>query len=174
MQKIDFALEIVDKSTPLNQDNFYKFLQSLPIDESRGRYTDLVTRYLATLDFDMSIHKLKASDLDTLKHVYEIYQYNWMPVRKPFQFYDLFGEGWDGQNPNPSLKDTELLTGFCVIGKKGLFKIKPPLYELLQERGLVYPLNPFNFCFEIINDRLWLKYQYIIGQRLVCNLHPAV
>lgn len=67
-------------------------------------------------------------------------------------------------------RDEVELNGFHISSKAGKFTATKKLQELLEDRGLVYQLNPFNFYFEIINKRLFIKYQYLIGSRLICNL----
>lgn len=80
-----------------------------------------------------------------------------------------------------SVNLSELLTENKDINPGGCFHIwtvlnksyKPTekLINILSDGGLIYPLSPQHYYFDIINDCLYIKYQTIIGSRMIAFIN---
>lgn len=154
-----FEFEIIDSTTPMVEDNFYKWLDEQPNDSTYGEgEPTTIKAYLRSLGFDDKQHKIDEEHYERLKYIGQSFFTNWMPDRKTeFELTDLFKQG---EGDSFWVRDSPFKRG--VPTKK--------LVDMLEQRGLIYHLSPQNYYFEVIRNRLHIKYQHIIGGRRVCKL----
>lgn len=154
-----FEFDIIDRDTPIKEDNSIKWYHDTKQLNNQSAI-DLVCKYLDSLGFVVGEHKVSESDMNLLCSIAKVYLDGWIPDRTPFNLESLFttevnkyGSYWlrgNGDNDHYYLSDK--------------------LIKLLEPRGLIYELSPDNYYFEIIQNRLYIKYQHIIGSRKVCYL----
>ena len=122
----------------------------------------VVQGYLFSKGYDEKKHFLSPGDFKSLKVVIEHYYSALCPLEGPEDIRNLFNIV--GKNAG----------GAYWINRPGRSTMYgTPTNELtnaVNELGLIYKLTPDNFYFQVNNDRLYIKYQSIIGSRKVANL----
>ena len=157
---------LVSDTEPLNTDQFYKWLTEgdrlNPVCTHQTRHNDFfecLDAYLSQYGYSKDAHILTSESLKTLRYVFEIYQLWFTPI-KSTAFHNLLRLTDEG--------------GYYVYGKGAAgerYKLTALLRHVLGEKmGLVYPLDPRNYYFQLTGDYLFIKYQQIIGQRRLCQL----
>lgn len=172
-KKTLFPIVTIDDITPMNSEKFYQYLHSIEVPGKPVQYIPALTEYLALLGFDKTQHFIEERVITLFRYCHENYIRNWVPDRTPMAMDELFEHDPEGKPSSIDIvrrRDLTCPEGFTISGKPGTFKIKPKLMDLLQCRSLIYFINAYNFHFEVNNNQLHIRYQFIIGGRIVCNL----
>lgn len=149
------------ESSPALQDNipikehpFYQYICERYTKHDKVKNVEKVKDYLASLGFvegeDM-IDDGAFSDLLTVAHVWLIMS----PWYKPKHASDLF---------------TTYGEQFYFYGSKERRGATPLLRQMLVDTGWIYSVEPETTYFEVIDGRLYAKYQQILGSRYLCDI----
>lgn len=108
--------------------------------------------------------KLESKQYEELREAWHFWEFLDRPVvrqsvNEPLEISEFLSESKDGFYVNTMTGNEE----FGVVGKSSP---TDKLSEILPEY-LIYPLLPKHYFFEIIGDRLYIKYQSIIGGRFI-------
>lgn len=117
-----------------------------------------LTNYLDSLGFKVGTHHLAESEHDLLIHVCQHWHHATPWIRSPRKVTELFRQ------------DKE--SDFSIWGKPGLYTPSAEVIHALYESGWIYRINPDTTYFEVIEDRLYAKYQTILGSRLIARIKP--
>ena len=171
MPRTIFPVEVIDTVTPISQEPYFQFLEALPTENGIVEYINTIKQYLGPKGFNLAEHILAPRVTEIFKMCHEVYAEGWLPDRTPMALEDLFDRTDQvGPMANYQSKDAMETRGFTIFGKPGRYNARAKLVKLLENRGLVYALNPYNFYFQINQDQLLIRYQFILGSRRVCNL----
>ena len=155
----NFQFNIIGDQDPITSDPFFHWLE-LNVDRANLELSALkyAIKYLEELGFVVGTHKVSERDLDTLKVVFD----TWClvtPYFKPCKFGDLFTNG----------------THYHLSGaeSRGIVKpwrtnITPTLKNMVENAGWIYEVEPNTTYFELNGNRLFAKYQQILGSRFLC------
>lgn len=147
-----FDIEIVSANEPLNTDPFYAWLDANVDRGNPGK--NLMMKYLASLGFVVGKHRLTEEQFQILEYVEDVW-FQWTPYHTPMSLSECF----DDSEPSFYVKGLE--------GRKGITR---ELRDAVAEAGWIYDVTPDTTYFEIINGRLYAKYQQILGSRFVCRI----
>jgi hypothetical protein len=111
--------------------------------------------YLESLGFKLGTDKLKEDDYKFLKHVLDHSFYSLPECKEALSFNDLFA---------PSRE------GFYIFNKQGQFNASKKLLDIVENSGWIYNVSPDTTYFELNGNRLFAKYQHILGSRFICNI----
>jgi len=150
---------LIDDITPMNQDNFYKWLNERT--ERPTSFHSSLDAYLTPMGYDVEKHFLDSDEFTRLNYIYDAFQDMWTPY-KPLALNKLLRPVDEGEE------------GFWIMSSMNKERYKPTglLRAALKDMSLIHDLNPRNFYFEIINGYLFIKYQTIIGSRRIAKLIP--
>ncbi len=163
MKKL-FKFDIVTEDQPLKDDNFYKWL--LKKEEKQSNSMDSICEYLDSIGFDLNTMKVEESVFETLGYVFDMY-YRWYEHikrenKKPVLLSSLHDQKGENRFNLTNRENWTDFKTFCPNDK---------LIEVLNKMGLVYELESSHYYFELINNnRLFIKYQHIIGSRFICTI----
>lgn len=155
----DFPFPIVGEHDPLASDPFFAWcntnIERTNLEKSK---LDYAIDYLESLGFVKGEHKVSERDLKTLEYMFE----TWVrttPYYPPCKFSDLFEDG-----------DAYYVAGAESFGvvKPWRRNATPKLVEMVRNAQWIYDVEPNSTCFELIGNRLYAKYQQILGSRLLC------
>ena len=155
----DFTFNIINDRDPLVADPFYAWcdanLERSNLEKSRLAYA---IDYLDSLGFVKGKHKVSERDLKTLEYVFE----TWVrttPYYSPCKFSDLFTDG-----------DAYYVSGAESYGvvKPWRRNVTPKLVEMVRNAQWIYDVEPNSTYFELNGNRLYAKYQQILGSRFLC------
>lgn len=147
-----FPVPTLQNDAPLKEHPFYQHL--CENHTKQDMLFDMIESYLASLGFvkDVDIIDDAAfSDLLTVARSWEILA----PWYKPKHVSDLFT--WHGEQ-------------FYFHGSKERRGITPLLRQMLVDAGWIHPVEPATTYFEVIDGRLYAKYQQILGSRYLCDI----
>lgn len=171
-----FSFDIIDDNTPMKEDNFSKWLNAQ--DQRMTNKTDSICQYLDSLGFIAGEHKIKPEEWKRLGYIFECYCTAWKPFKNVMSFGDIFEET---NKPITDWQNKDILNPVFSFSKysklpTGVYKIKDDILSIIEDNiSLVYPLNNYNYYFEVIETingetQLFIKYQLIIGSRRICNI----
>ncbi len=146
----------IDDQAPVNTLHIWKWLDQIPNEELKQKATLLC--YLESHGFIKGQHKITEDEIRTLDDTLDNWWRTLPCVRRPCRFEELF---------TPA-KDNEL--SYWVRGREGRYVLNPEAETALISRGWVYSVHPETTYFEIIKNRVYAKYQTIIGSRKLANL----
>ena len=149
-----FALRTVSQHEPLVNDPYYTWLDANVDRCNPGQR--LIRRYLESLGFTIGVDKITEEQYQILEYVEETWFMN-TPYHTPMTWDECFTAG----------------TGYYVNGRAGRHNITQELMKAVEESGFIYPVTPDTCYFEVINDRLYAKYQQILGNRFICTIKEA-
>lgn len=150
-----FKLDVVSDDQPMTEDNFYLWLDQF--DKGSVPEQEKLT-YLTSLGFEVGVHKLSKRDLDVLGYILEAWYMNTPHTKQEMEFNELFYPGSEF---------------YYIKGKNIKYSIQAKLRKLVADAGWIYEVNPQTTYFEIVDNRLYAKYQQILGQRYLCNITVA-
>ena len=156
-----FDIKIIDEHTPLVSDPFYAWLDA-NVDRCNpgGNH---ITAYLESLGFIIGQDKITEEQHKTLEYVEDTW-FRLTPYHLPMTWDECFAPGAEfSVHAKPPGEDKP----FCRRN------ITPELKKAVEESGFIYDVTPDTCYFEIINDRLYAKYQQILGSRFVCTIKEA-
>ncbi len=149
-----FTFPIVSPTEPLVDDPFFAWMNQNVNRNESASYLYFVGEYLKPMGFTLEDHTIDEQDLKTLEHVCE-HWYRTTPHHPPCKFDELFVASPSGayflSNKHPQRYD-----------------ITPKLKKMIEEAGWIYDVSPATTYFEVIGDRLFAKYQQILGSRQLC------
>ena len=148
-----FVFKTVGEHEPLCEDPFYAWLDANVTRVKPGRYIDHCLAYLGELGFVRGKNRVSEEQLQTLKYVHEIWC-QFTPFFEPKARADLF----DSSEP------TYYIHGY---GRSGA---TCELVKMVRETGWIYEVTPDTTYFEILDGRLYAKYQQIIGSCFICRI----
>lgn len=113
--------------------------------------------YLQSLGFVIGTHRLSEGDYKRLD--YAINAFHRIAPRMPARpFAELFSPATHAPG-----------AGFYVSHRPGRWVPSPELVQCLRDAGWIYDITPDSTYFEVIGgNRLFAKYQQIIGSRFLC------
>lgn len=115
----------------------------------------IMNQYLQSLGFDQNHHYVESNDFRIMKGNFE-FAISRLPHFGARKLSDCL---------------TKSFNGYWLRGETGKYSINPELKRMLNDSaGLVYPLEPHHFYFEVSNGYLSIKYQHIIGSRILCKI----
>jgi hypothetical protein len=103
--------------------------------------------------------------METLHHV-EDYWERCSPWFNPHAWKDLFFGVWNLVMARPDEQFFVTGPGRCV----GYYKITQKLRDMVEGTGWIYDVHPSTTYFEVIEGRLYAKYQHILGSRYICDI----
>lgn len=152
MNETPFIFKIVTKHEPLVDDPFYAWLDANVKKGEKNTDGALITQYLKSLGFVVGQDRITEEQLEILRHVAEAWYRG--PWGKPTKFDDLF---------------CNTGTEYYIMGRKEKLGITHELSDLVVSSGWIYNVSPETTYFEIIGgNRLYAKYQQILGSRFIC------
>lgn len=160
-----FEFKIVAPDEPMRDDPFWAYLETHAAKGCRISDMTHIKMYLATLGFVHGEHRISEEDMNTLKNIAH-YWYETCPWTPPKRMDELFCDSGP-HGLSFWLRKPEDARG-CHTG------ITTLLIRLITESGWVYGVTPSTTYFEIIDDRLYAKYQSILGSRFICRLEGGL
>ena len=158
-----FQLPPYDGDQPIVAHPFYTWLTD-NVDLKEGGHSRIID-WIKSLGFWVDKDALSPEDVDTLRYVEE-YWWRCSPWFKPHTWGDMFSE--------VGLLDRALPDGqFFVTGPgrcAGYYKITQKLRDMVLATGWIYNVHPSTTYFEVIEGRLYAKYQQILGSRYICDI----
>lgn len=157
-----FKFDCIDEQTPICEDNFYKWL-CLPennprINDYKSGDRSIITTYLKSLGFVVGKDRITEKQLEILQCVAEHW---WRAEPINSEVINLENEISLAQKGD---------TGAFYLAGKGKVKISPNLRQILEKAKGIYAISPRYYYLEVVGDKLYLKYQTIIGSRVVCRI----
>lgn len=145
---------MIDRDAPMCESIYFKWLNESVTKQENFYKT--ITPYLAPGGYDIEKHTLESSELKSLECIFNYYQTMYTPIRNPCRLKAL-------------LKPVE--KGFHLYGDSDT-KYKPTtiLKMVLIELGLVYPLLPEHYYFQVKNGFLFIQYNQILGSRRLAKI----
>lgn len=113
-----------------------------------------VRYYLRSQGFIAGTHTITDEEFDILNSAVQVFHNSWPYMKGRRKFSELFTEAKQDEHP-----------GFWVRDKPGRWWPSAELKNALVSAGWVYDVIPSTTYFEIINGKLWAKYQAILGSR---------
>lgn len=152
--KQQFQMDL-DPNAPMNATPFYKWLTlhctktNLP----KADY-DYALDFLKSLGFVEESDTITAVQFDSLNYIFQ-HWYDTTPYYGPATQPELF----------VTTEPTYYIQGWSVR-----WGITAKLKEMILKAGWIYEVSPDTTYFEVIDNRLYAKYQQIIGSRYLCEL----
>ena len=147
-----FNIKIISANEPLNSDPFYAWLDANVDRGNPGK--SLMIRYLDSLGFVVGKHRLTEEQFKILHYVEDTW-FQFTPYHTPMRLSECF----DDSTPS-----------YYVIGLEGRNGITLKLRDAVADAGWIYDVLPETTYFEIINGKLYAKYQQILGSRFICKI----
>lgn len=156
-----FNLKIISEHEPLVTDPYFAWLDA-NVDRCNPE-SFLVGKYLESLGFVVGEDKITEDQHRILDYVEETW-FRLTPYHLPMTWDECFVPGKDfSVHAKPPGEDKP----FCRRN------ITPALKAAVEQSGFIYPVHPDNCYFEVINGRLYAKYQQILGSRFICTVKEA-
>ena len=147
-----FNLKCVSANEPLNTDPYYAWLDANVDRCNPGK--ELMRRYLDSLGFIVGTHRITEEQFKILEYVEDTW-FRFTPYHTPMRLSECF----DDSAPS-----------FYVNGLEVRKGITRELRDAVAEAGWIYDVSPYTTYFEIINGKLYAKYQQILGSRFICKI----
>lgn len=145
--------EPFNKEVPLCDTHFWAWAREQP----RSKVT--IEHYLESLGFRVGYDYLDKGCFDLLDTMVKHFHYV-EPYLPPFRkFSDAFTPA-EAEDPY----------GYYVQGKPGRWKANPKVVQALVAAGWIYEISPATTYFAVTGNRLWARYQTIIGSRPVAEI----
>ena len=167
-----FALPPHGYNQPLVEHPFFKWLSAT---YSKRELTKLgpgdrsevykPREWLKTLGFQTGVDRLAEEDLKTL-HLVEEHWWRCSPWFEPHVWGSLFSEVGYLVRALPNEQFFVTGPGRC----SGYYKVTQKLRSMVAEAGWIYAVCPSTTYFEVIEGRLYAKYQQILGSRYICDI----
>lgn len=152
-----------DQSAPLNTHPMAAWLaDKKPV----GSQLDLIINWLESIGFDSKLHQLHPDQLKVCEYVVESWAGAWVSDNTPMDLGELF-TSLPGEHQQGGYYVQGLDYKQNYIPTEKLLKLIDANFEF---KPVIMDLNPTNFYFKVLNGKLFLQYQQIIGGRKVCNL----
>ena len=151
----NFKFNRVSDTEPMNTDPFYLWLNQF---DKRSLPLMPLILYLSDIGYKPKEDYLKQEDLQFLRSILDHWLWQTPETQEVCHFDALF-----------TFTENE----FYIRGKDKRYGITQKLRELIMNSGWVYHCDMTTTYFEITEDnRLFAKYQSILGQRYLCKLKP--
>ena len=152
-----FKLPPYNDDRPLVEHPFYQWLTA-NVDRKEGGHSRLLD-WVKLLGFSVGDDALSPEDAKTLYFV-EDYWWRCSPFFEPHWDKDLFTPPTKGAG------------GFYIHGEthNEFMNITQKLRNMVVEAGWIYNVHPSTTYFEVIEGRLYAKYQHILGSRYICDI----
>ena len=152
-----FKLPPYNDDQPLVEHPFYQWLTA-NVDPKEGGHSRMLD-WIKLLGFSVGDDALSPEDVQTLRFV-EDYWWRYSPRYKPQHAKDLF---------TVCGTDTESFY-FCGPHLHEFRSITQKLRNMVVEANWIYNVHPSTTYFEVIEGRLYAKYQQILGSRYICDI----
>lgn len=149
-----FKLPPYNNDQPLVEHPFYQWLTD-NVDRKEGGHSRVLD-WVKGLGFRVGEGALSPHDVETLFFVEE-HWWRCSPWFKPHTWGSLFKAPGKGDE------------AFHVSGSAPQ-SITYKLQTMVVESGWIYNVHPSTIYFEVIEGRLYAKYQHIIGSRYICDI----
>lgn len=162
-----FIFPTIDGAAPLNTVPFFAWLmaQAAPVDT----FLQAVTGWLNSLGW--TNEKIPAELLETCRHIFSDSHNQWRVHNHVFNFNELF-----------SVDRVDVERGLATVAPYhmtvrtendwGKYYVTQKLFDLVEALDLIKELSADNFYFEVIRgNRLYIKFQQIIGSRAICTVN---
>lgn len=156
-----FQFKIIDEHTPLIEDPFYAWLNANVDRGNPGQ--GLIRKYLTSLGFQLGQDTVTAEQHKILEYVEETW-FRCTPYHLPMTWDECFVDGDEFSVHAPPPGEDK---PFCRRN------ITPELKNAVEQSGFIYDVTPDTCYFEIIGDRLYAKYQQILGSRFICTIREG-
>lgn len=152
-----FQLPPYNDDQPLVEHPYYQWLTA-NVDRKEGGHSKMLD-WIKGLGFRVGEDALSPGDLSTL-HVVEEHWWCCSPWFKPHSDKDLFTLPTKGADK------------FFIQGPAHdeFLGITQKLRDMVVEAGWIYDVHPSTTYFEVIEGRLYAKYQQILGSRYICDI----
>lgn len=148
---MSYVLERISDDEPMITDPFYKWLDQF---NKRALPKHAIVEYLKYTGFIVGDDELADDDYKFLKFILDHWFDNTPEHNAPCNFDELF-----------------IMPGnFYILGKACRYAISPKLREIVNTSGWIYNIDPSTTYFQLIDDRLFAKYQSILGSRFLCRI----
>jgi hypothetical protein len=135
--------------TPFERMDFWNWAKGQP------REKVCAFEYLAHLGFVVGFHRITPEQLQCLEYAADTFHRTMPHYQHELTFSQIFTPAECG--------------GFYVVGCSGRFSLVNAAFRsALVNSGWIYEVTPESTYFEVINGRVFAKYQQIIGSRAVC------
>lgn len=158
-----FQLPPYSGDQPLVAHPLYQWL-SANVDRNEGGHSRMLD-WIKGLGFRVGEDALSPEDVQTLRFV-EDYWWRYSPRFKPHTWGSLFSEVGHLVRVTPDEQFFVTGPGRC----HGYYKITQKLRDMVAEAGWIYNVHPSTTYFEVIEGRLYAKYQHIVGSRYICDI----
>ena len=152
-----FQLPAYSGDQPLVAHPFYKWLSD-NVDRKEGGHSRVLD-WIKLLGFRVGEDALSPGDLSTL-HVVEEHWWRYSPRFGAQRGKDLFVKPLAGGES----------FYFCGPHFNEFRGITQKLRDMVAEAGWIYNVHPSTTYFEVIEGRLYAKYQQILGSRYICDI----
>jgi hypothetical protein len=142
---------------------FYQWLTD-NVDRSQGGHSKMLD-WVKFLGFRVGEDALSPGDLSTL-HVVEEHWWRYSPRFGAHTWGSLFSEAGHLVRDLPNEQFFVTGPGRC----SGYYKVTQELRDMITEAGWIYNVHPSTTYFEVIEGRLYAKYQQILGSRYICDI----
>lgn len=152
MEKDTFTLPgPIGSETPFKDLHVWQWAKGEPRDDVK------VNNYLQSVGFVLGRDRLNPEDLKTLDYAIEHFHRVMPHMKGPVPLEEVLTPSADG-------------SGFCVQGKTGRYLLSESAKSALVGAGWIYDVKPETTYFQVINGKLWAKYQQIIGSRAIVEV----
>ena len=117
-----------------------------------------VANYLKFAGFEVGVHHLSEDESKVVRYGIDQWHHSTPWIRERRKITELFA-----QNEHST---------FWVRDKPGVYTPSQELLGALVDSGWIYNITSDTTYFEVIEDRLYAKYQTILGSRLVAKIKP--
>ena len=164
-----FEFKHVRDDEPLRHDPFHTWLTANVSRADPGRGLDLIVTYLSTLGYVRGEHRISEEAIKTLRYVIDM----WLtltPFGEPATLSELFDDSTPRYYVIGLPQRADITPAHYAKGLHRRADITPKLKTLVECSGWIYEVSPDTTYFEIIEDRLYAKYQQILGSRFLCRI----
>lgn len=143
----------ITSDTPVRELHFWKWA------DAQGFRSDVtLPNYFTSLGFQQGVHHLDQNEHEILRLSVQQWHITTPWIRSPRKLTELFRQDKESK--------------FYVFDKEGHYTPSAEMVNALVESGWVYNVRPDTTYFEVIEDRVYAKYQFILGSRLIARIKP--
>ncbi len=158
-----FQLPPYNGDQPIVEHPFHQWLTD-NVDRKEGGHSRMLD-WIKALGFRVGEDALSPGDLSTL-HVVEEYWWRYSPRFGAHTWGNLFSEVGHLVRVAPDEQFFVTGPGRC----SAYYKVTQKLRDMVAEAGWIYGVHPSTTYFEVIEGRLYAKYQQILGSRYICDI----
>ena len=158
-----FQLPPYNGDQPIVEHPFHQWLTD-NVDRKEGGHSRMLD-WIKALGFRVGEDALSPGDLSTL-HVVEEYWWRYSPRFGAHTWGNLFSEVGHLVRVAPDEQFFVTGPGRC----SGYYRVTQKLRDMVAEAGWIYGVHPSTTYFEVIEGRLYAKYQQILGSRYICDI----